>query len=99
MKNYIVVGGGLAGLTAAVEIASHGHAVELYEQSKSLGGRAATPHQEGYAANWGPHAVYQAGALKAQLEAWGIPHSGKAPFGRGDPYLIAKGARFPKIPS
>jgi phytoene dehydrogenase-like protein len=40
----IVIGGGLAGLAAAARLAKAGHAVELYEQSDSLGGTWA-PYQ------------------------------------------------------
>ena len=36
----IVVGGGISGLAAAVDLSSHGFAVTLYEQREKLGGRA-----------------------------------------------------------
>ncbi len=42
-----VVGGGLAGLAAAVRVAEHGYAVELFEARRRLGGRAGSfrdPH-------------------------------------------------------
>ena len=96
-KQYIVAGGGLAGLSAAVELALHGHSVALYEQSKTLGGRAATHSTRGYAMNIGPHGFYRASVMKAQFDAWGIAYSGKLPLGRGEAYLIAKGRkhRFP----
>lgn len=97
MGHYIIAGGGLAGLSASVELASHGHSVALYEQSKTLGGRAATHSQHGYAMNIGPHGFYRAGLMKAQLDTWGIPFSGTPPLGRGKAFLIAKGTkhRFP----
>ena len=93
MKHHIVAGGGLAGLSAAIELSSHGHAVDLYEQSKTLGGRAATHSQQGYAMNIGPHGFYRAGMMKAQFEAWGIGYTGRPPLGIGESLLIAKGAR------
>jgi squalene-associated FAD-dependent desaturase len=39
-KTLAIVGGGLAGLAAAVDAVERGMRVELFEQSKSLGGRA-----------------------------------------------------------
>ena len=92
-KHYIVAGGGLAGLSAAIELALNGLPVTLYEQSKTLGGRAATHSQQGYAMNIGPHGFYRAGVMKAQFDAWGIAYSGKPPLGRGEAYLIADGKR------
>ena len=96
-KHYIVAGGGLSGLCASIELALHGHSVALYEQSKTLGGRAATHSQQGYAMNIGPHGFYRAGVMKAQFDAWGIAYSGKPPLGKGESFLIAKGRkhRFP----
>ncbi len=92
---FVVVGGGLAGLTAAIELADAGNTVILCEQSQHLGGRAATHHQQGYAMNIGPHAFYRAGVMRRQLDAWGIQYSGKVPFTRGQAFLIASGHRHP----
>ena len=96
-KHFVVAGGGLAGLSAAVELALAGHSVALYEQVKTLGGRAATHAQQGFAMNLGPHGFYRAGFMKAQFDTWGIEYAGKPPLGRGDAYLIAGGRthRFP----
>jgi glycine/D-amino acid oxidase-like deaminating enzyme len=91
--HYIVAGGGLAGLTSAIELALRGHRVALYEQSKTLGGRAATHRQQGYAMNIGPHGFYRAGLMKAQFDAWGIAYTGKTPLGKGSAYLISAGER------
>jgi phytoene dehydrogenase-like protein len=55
-----IVGGGIAGLTAAIACAEGGAAVSLLEAHSSLGGRART--SEGpYKANLGPHALYKDG--------------------------------------
>jgi len=46
--NAAVIGGGLAGLAAALELADHGHAVTLYEARQTLGGAVQTlPEREG----------------------------------------------------
>lgn len=99
-QGFVVVGGGLAGLTAAIELAGAGNIVTLCEQSQHLGGRAATHHQQGYAMNIGPHGFYRAGVMKQQFDAWGIPYSGKVPFTGGQAFLIANGQRhhFPTGP-
>lgn len=39
-KEIVILGGGWAGLTAAVELSSHGHQVTLFEKRGHLGGRA-----------------------------------------------------------
>jgi quinone-modifying oxidoreductase subunit QmoA len=44
-KPVLVIGGGMAGLTAAVELADAGCGVILVEKSASLGGRVARMHQ------------------------------------------------------
>jgi phytoene dehydrogenase-like protein len=61
-----VVGGGLAGLVAAVSAAEAGAPVELHEARSQLGGRARTA-PEPWRANWGPHALYCDGPLWAWL--------------------------------
>ena len=61
-----VVGGGIAGLVAAITAAEHGADVELHEARSTLGGRARSL-PGGFAANWGPHALYRDGSLWAWL--------------------------------
>jgi len=63
-----VVGGGIAGLIAAVEVAEAGVPVRLLEARSRLGGRASsTPGP--YVANLGPHALYAGTALWDWLRA------------------------------
>ncbi|MBS1828110.1 MAG: NAD(P)/FAD-dependent oxidoreductase [Acidobacteria bacterium] len=81
MNRVIVVGGGLAGLTAAAYLARGGTRVTVVEQSRELGGRARTSIEEGFSFNLGPHAVYLAGAGAAALDELGIPYEGGQPGG------------------
>jgi len=90
-RKYVVAGSGLAGLSAAIELASAGGEVVLCEQSRTPGGRAATHHQGGFAANLGPHGFYRAGAMKAQFDDWGIRVSGRVPLRDGKSVLIGRG--------
>ncbi len=71
-----IVGGGLAGLIAAVELARAGVKVRLFEAAGDLGGRARTKQADGFFLNQGPHALYRAGALKRELDRLAIPYSG-----------------------
>ncbi|MFI5805237.1 NAD(P)-binding protein [Streptomyces sp. NPDC051561] len=61
--NVTVIGGGIAGLTAAITAAEAGASVELHEAHDTLGGRGrATPTP--YKAHEGPHVFY------ADLDHW-----------------------------
>lgn len=57
-----IVGGGLAGLTAAIACAEAGREVRLLEAHESLGGRARSTAGP-YKANLGPHVIYKNGAF------------------------------------
>ena len=46
-KAILVIGGGIAGMTAAVESAAAGYSVFLVEKDEELGGRAATSRKQG----------------------------------------------------
>jgi phytoene dehydrogenase-like protein len=62
MAPITIVGGGLAGLVAAIECARGGGTVRLLEAHDALGGRARSSSGP-YKANFGPHVVYKDGAL------------------------------------
>lgn len=74
-----IIGGGLAGLVAAVEAADRGAQVRLVEAHESLGGRARTsaaPHL----AHEGPHVIYADGPLWRWLGERGLrPASSAVP--------------------
>lgn len=61
-----IIGGGLAGLVAAVSAAETGAGVRLFEAHAELGGRARTSAGP-YVAHEGPHVVYRDGPLWAWL--------------------------------
>jgi phytoene dehydrogenase-like protein len=60
MHRITVIGGGLAGLTAAISAAEAGAKVTVYEAHHTLGGRARTAEGP-YRTNDGPHALYKGG--------------------------------------
>jgi NAD(P)-binding Rossmann-like domain len=62
MSRITIVGGGLAGLTAAITCAETGAEVCLLEAHEALGGRSRSTDGS-YKANLGPHALYSDGQL------------------------------------
>lgn len=75
----VVIGGGLAGLTAAILLAEGGQSVIVFERSAALGGRAQTRERDGYRLNLGPHALYRGNAGMRILKSMGIELTGKNP--------------------
>ncbi len=75
----IVVGGGLAGLTAAATLARAGRPVTVIEGAEHLGGRARSRHRLGYDLNLGPHALYKAPGGLDVLKGLGVPVRGRRP--------------------
>ena len=61
-SSITIVGGGLAGLTAAISCAEGGANVFLLEAHSAVGGRARSSEGR-YKANFGPHVLYKDGPL------------------------------------
>lgn len=86
----VVVGGGLAGLVAALQLARTGQRVIVLERSRALGGRARSETADGFSLNLGPHALYLEGALARALRVLEVPVAGKAVSNQGA-YAFADG--------
>ncbi|MEU1278670.1 FAD-dependent oxidoreductase [Streptomyces sp. NPDC005805] len=71
MQKITVVGGGFAGLTAAISAAESGARVTLHEAHHTLGGRARTADGT-YRTNDGPHALYRSGPHWSWLSRHGL---------------------------
>jgi phytoene dehydrogenase-like protein len=96
MQSYTVIGGGLAGLTAANALAQSGQKVTLLEQSQHLGGRAITRQEAGFQLNLGPHALYCGGPATRTFNEWKIRFEGHPPAqSRG--HLVYEGEKYPLI--
>src|SRR5436190_24228287 len=74
-----IIGGGLAGLSAACYLARDGVAVTMFEKGATPGGRAATQNHDDYLFNRGIHALYTGGAASEVLQELGIPYNGHSP--------------------
>lgn len=77
-----VVGGGIAGLVATIEIAEAGVSVRLVEARRRLGGRAASSPAP-WITNLGPHALYTGTALWDWLRARGLHRPAPMPKNPG----------------
>lgn len=77
--DVIIVGGGLAGLTAATFLARAGQSVMLLEKSPHPGGRAITKTEAGFYFNLGPHALFGDGLGAAILAELGVTFTGGIP--------------------
>jgi phytoene dehydrogenase-like protein len=97
-KNVIIVGGGLAGLSAAVFLARAGRTVTIFERRRYLGGRAVTHLRHGYRFNLGPHAFYRNGLGWNVLRELGIPVRGGIPKPRGIAMLGNERHKLPSNP-
>lgn len=78
-SDVVVVGGGVAGLTAACYLARAGVLVTLFEKGSTFGGRASTRDHDGYQFNRGIHALYTGGSGSQVLDELGIRYTGHSP--------------------
>ncbi|MFI9744336.1 MULTISPECIES: NAD(P)-binding protein [unclassified Streptomyces] len=71
MRKLTIIGGGFAGLTAAITAAEAGAKVTVYEAHRTPGGRARTAEGP-YLTNEGPHALYKGGPHWTWLKQRGL---------------------------
>lgn len=77
--DVIIIGGGLAGYTAANYLAKTNLSVLLLEKGKLGGGRAKTNKVNQQLFNLGPHALYKKGEARSILEELDINLNGASP--------------------
>jgi phytoene dehydrogenase-like protein len=94
--DVVIVGGGLAGLSAATWLARAGRSVTLFERAEHLGGRAITQERDGHLFNLGPHAIYRAGVGMQLLRDLGVQFTGRPPGLAG---AAVVGGRLDHLPS
>lgn len=88
----VVVGGGMAGLTAACYLARGGLGVTLFEKAAYVGGRAATREAGGFLFNRGGHALYTGGAASRAFGELGISYGHGTPK---DTFVLHQGTIIP----
>ncbi|WP_167568687.1 FAD-dependent oxidoreductase [Brevibacillus migulae] len=81
MKRFevAIIGGGIAGLVASIELAQAGKSVVLFEKSSQLGGRAISVKKNGAVFDLGSHAIIKGGALHDIFQDLGIRMEGGSP--------------------
>ena len=94
-ENVIVVGGGIAGLTAAIYLARGGRTVTVFEKKRHLGGRAITHLRQGFRFNLGGHVVHRGAPGAAIYRELGIPLRGRPSRLRGSVILDGQPYRLP----
>jgi len=94
----VIVGGGLSGLTAAVELGRLGVGAVVCDEGSEPGGRARTARRDGFHLNYGAHRLYARGPGFTALRQLDIaidaaprgPHGGLAVW-RGRTYTMPVG--------
>ncbi|WP_160646093.1 FAD-dependent oxidoreductase [Chengkuizengella marina] len=81
--DVIIIGGGIAGLTASVILSKANKKVLILEKAKQIGGRATTIEKAGGLLNLGPHAIYPNGPGVKILEELNIKLNGGSPVSKG----------------
>lgn len=77
--DVVVIGGGMAGLIAALEVVRAGRSCVLVEKSDKVGGRAISVKKGGAIFNLGGHTVYQGGEAYSILKELGVRMTGGSP--------------------
>jgi len=94
MAEISIIGGGIAGLVAAITVAEQGEPAVIYEASPKLGGRARTEDGD-YRPNLGAHALYH-GAFSEWMTAQGLCPELAPP--RKSAFKIARNDRVHRLP-
>lgn len=68
VNDYVIIGGGISGLTLALEFLRAGQKVRLIESASALGGLAKTVEYDKYRIDYGPHLFHS--AHKEIIDYW-----------------------------
>ena len=73
-KRIVIVGAGMAGLTAAAYLARENYNVLLLEKNKRIGGLVSTFESDGFFFDAGPRAFVNSGIVQPMLKDLGISY-------------------------
>lgn len=97
MSNVVVIGAGLAGLSAACHLVAQGHVVTVVERESGPGGRGLRVEQHGFTFDLGPTVMTMPELLDEPLRAVGSSQEQAVPMRRLDPSyrgLFADGSQL-----
>jgi phytoene dehydrogenase-like protein len=89
----VIVGGGLSGLAAAVQMGRSRIPAMLFDAATETGGRARTHCCQGFHVNYGLHRLYERGPAVQALRALDVPID-SAPRGPNGGFAVWRGQRF-----
>lgn len=84
-KPLVVIGAGVAGITAAIHLAKHGHKVLVIEKNARPGGRCDRIVHDGHAFDTGPTLLVMPLLYEAEFAALGVPLREMLELQRVDP--------------
>lgn len=87
LKKVIVIGAGVAGLTAAVRLQKMGYAVQLYEKDSQVGGKMNQIKKDGFTFDVGPTIVMMPDIYQEVFEFCGKNPDDYIPMEKIDPML------------
>ncbi|MDP5274768.1 FAD-dependent oxidoreductase [Chengkuizengella axinellae] len=91
--DVIIIGGGIAGLTASIILAKANKKVLILDKGKHVGGRAITAEKAEGLLNLGPHAIYPNGPGVQILKQLNITLQGGSPAPKGT--LVYQNKSYP----
>ncbi|HEY1308558.1 MAG TPA: FAD-dependent oxidoreductase [Vicinamibacterales bacterium] len=92
-NTVVIVGGGLSGLAAAVQLGRFGLPALLFDDSTEMGGRAKTECRDGFHLNYGPHRLYEMGPAARTFRELGVPIN-SATRGPNGGFAVLRGGRY-----
>lgn len=97
--DLVVLGGGIAGLTAAWAGHQRGWSVRLLESSRIVGGKVRSERKDGYLVEWGPNSFLGSASMIWKLvEAFGLEDQVVAAAPPGHRFIY-RGRRARRLPS
>ena len=81
-RHIVIVGAGVAGLTAAALLSHRGYRVSLFEKQRTPGGRAASMTEEGFTFDLGPTLLFMPDVYRDTFARWGGDFDREVPMQR-----------------